>query len=119
MMQNSTVALHSDQNCIFCKIISGQIPSKTIYQTDYSIVLQDIAPQAPIHYLIIPKNHVQDLVSCTNKEVLADLMSIPAILANQLGDQIAFKLFTNNGYAAGQRVFHLHFHFLSGKTFNE
>ncbi len=108
-----------DQNCIFCKIISGQIPSKIIYQTDYSIVLQDIAPQAPIHYLIIPKNHIQDLVSCIDSKIMQDLMSIPAILANQLGDKTSFKLLTNNGYAAGQRIFHLHFHFLSGKSFSE
>ncbi|MBV8660857.1 MAG: HIT domain-containing protein [Candidatus Dependentiae bacterium] len=108
-----------EQNCIFCKIISGQIPSKIIYQTNHSIILQDIAPQAPIHYLIIPKTHVQDLVSCTDTTLLADLMSIPAILAKQIGEDTAFKLFTNNGYAAGQRVFHLHFHFLSGKTFSE
>lgn len=108
-----------EQNCIFCKIISGQISSKIIYQTDLSIVLQDIAPQAPIHYLIIPKIHVQDLASCTDSVLIADLMSIPAILADQIGEQTAFKLFTNNGYAAGQRVFHLHFHFLSGKTFLE
>lgn len=118
-MQNHKEMRQADQNCIFCKIISGQIPSKIIYQTDYSIVLQDIAPRAPIHYLIIPKNHVQDLVSCTNPDVMIDLMAIPAILANQLGDQIAFKLSTNNGYAAGQRVFHLHFHFMAGKTFEE
>jgi diadenosine tetraphosphate (Ap4A) HIT family hydrolase len=118
-MQNQIKILTADQNCIFCKIISGQIPSKIIYQTDYSIVLQDIAPQAPIHYLIIPKNHIQDIISCTNPDIVVDLMSIPAILANQLGGQTAFKLLTNNGYAAGQRVFHLHFHFLSGKTFNE
>lgn len=106
-----------NQSCIFCKIIAGQIPSKIIYQTNLSIVLQDIAPQAPIHYLIIPKIHVQDLVSCTDLNLIVDLMSIPAILADQLGDQTAFKLLTNNGYAAGQRVFHLHFHFMAGKIF--
>ena len=106
-----------DQNCIFCKIISGQIVSKIIYQTDLSIVFQDVAPQAPIHYLIIPKTHVQDLVACVDPKLIVDLMSIPAILAQQLGEQTSFKLFTNNGYAAGQRVFHLHFHFMSGKNF--
>ena len=118
-MQNQKETLQADQNCIFCKIISGLISSKIIYQTDYSIVLQDIAPQAPIHYLIIPKNHIQDLVSCTDSKIMLDLMSIPAILATQLGEQTSFKLLTNNGYAAGQRVFHLHFHFLSGKSFSE
>lgn len=113
-----------DQNCIFCKIIAGQIPGKIIYQTELSIVLQDIAPQAPIHYLIIPKQHVQDLVSCTDKDILLDLMSTPAHLSQLVGQQhdanpVDFKLIMSNGFAAGQRVFHLHFHFLSGKTFSE
>lgn len=114
-----------DQNCIFCKIIAGQIPGKIIYQTDLSIVLQDIAPQAPIHYLIIPKKHIQDIASCIDKDILVDLMSIPSYLSTMLSEQsgahdsLAFKLITSNGYAAGQRVFHLHFHFLSGKTFLE
>jgi histidine triad (HIT) family protein len=116
-MNIQTSNVSSDQNCIFCKIISGQIVSQVMYQTDLSIVLQDIAPQAPIHYLIIPKNHVQDLVTCTDPLLLADLMAIPAVLAQQLGNDTAFKLFTNNGYAAGQRVFHLHFHFMAGKVF--
>ncbi|MGZ6250439.1 MAG: HIT domain-containing protein [Candidatus Chromulinivorax sp.] len=104
-------------NCIFCKIILGQIQSKIIYQTEFSIVLQDIAPQAPVHYLIIPKMHVQDLSSCKDKAVLADLLSIPAVLAEQTG-HVSYKLVTNNGYAAGQRVFHLHFHFMAGKEFS-
>jgi len=108
-----------DLNCIFCKIIAGQIPSKIIYQTTHSLVLQDIAPKAPIHYLIIPKIHVQDLVSCTDSQVMLDLMSLPAILSKQIGENTAFKLLTNNGYAAGQRVFHLHFHFMAGKPFEE
>lgn len=117
-MQDHKEMLQANQDCIFCKIISGKIPSKIMYQTDLSIVLQDIAPQAPIHYLIIPKIHVQDLVHCTDPNLLADLMSIPAILAQQIGSDTAFKLLTNNGYAAGQRVFHLHFHFMAGKVFS-
>ena len=80
-VQNSVQS--QDQNCIFCKIISGQIQSNIIYQTEFSIVIQDIAPQAPIHYLIIPKMHVQDLSSCKDKVVLADLLSIPAVLAEK------------------------------------
>ena len=108
-----------DLNCIFCKIIAGTIPAHIIYQTDLSFVIKDIAPQAPIHYLILPKQHIHDLVACQDTQLLADLMSIPAVLAQQIGPDTAFKLSTNNGYAAGQRVFHLHFHFLSGKTFTE
>lgn len=108
-------------DCIFCKIISGQVPSKVILQTDKSIVIQDIAPKAPIHYLIIPKKHLQDLTFCTEQDaaILADLMLIPAQLSKQLEGNAAFKLIANNGYAAGQRVFHLHFHFMAGRTFDE
>jgi len=103
------------QDCIFCEIISGQIQSKIILQTDLSIVVQDIAPQARIHYLVVPKKHVKDLATCTEQDsaLLADLMLIPAKLSAQIDEQVAFKLITNNGYAAGQRVFHLHFHFIA------
>ncbi len=107
------------QDCIFCKIATKQIATKVVYETQNCMVFPDIAPQAPIHYLVIPKPHVQDLASCTDQSLLAELMTIPGVLARQLGPDTAFKLFTNNGYAAGQRVFHLHFHFLSGKTFSE
>lgn len=113
-----------EQNCIFCKIIAGKIPGNIIYETQLSIVLQDIAPQAPIHYLIIPKQHIQDLVSCTDQNIIIDLLSIPTQLSTIISQQqhvdpVSFKLVTSNGYAAGQRVFHLHFHFLSGKVFSE
>ena len=117
-MNEQVETLKTDQDCIFCKIISGQIPSKIIYQTDLSIVIQDIAPKSPIHYLIIPKKHVKDLVLCTDSDLISDLMSIPVVLAEICG-QKSFRLLTNNGYAAGQRVFHLHFHFMAGKTFSE
>ena len=109
----------SQQDCVFCKIIAGNIPSKIITQTDSFIVLQDIAPQAPIHYLIVPKKHVTDLSSCRDedRDLLADMMLATSKLSSQLDDPKSFKLITNNGHAAGQRVFHLHFHFLAGKTF--
>jgi histidine triad (HIT) family protein len=117
---NDTVKLLTvDKNCIFCKIFSGQIPSEIIHQTDHSIVVKDIAPKAPVHYLIIPKNHIQDLASCIDPVVLLDLMAIPGVLSRQLGERVSFKLLTNNGYEAGQRIFHLHFHFMAGKIFND
>lgn len=107
------------QDCIFCKIIAGEIPGKFIMQTDSFVVLQDVAPKAPIHYLIIPKKHVKDLVSCHDRDLLADMMQATARLAQNLDDPQSFKLITNNGHSAGQRVYHLHFHFLAGKTFTE
>lgn len=109
--------LHADQNCIFCKIIAGLIPCKLIYQTEFSLVFQDIAPQAPIHYLIIPKKHIQDIASCSmqDADIIVDMITLTQYLSSLSSEHKAFKLLTNNGYAAGQRVFHLHFHFMAGK----
>jgi len=110
-----------DLNCIFCKIIAGEIPSKFVYQTDYSIVLQDIAPKSPIHYLIIPKKHIQDIAasSVQDHDVLADMMLVASYLSRTISGAEQFKLLANNGHNAGQRVFHLHFHFMAGKVFEE
>jgi len=110
-----------EQDCIFCKIIAGQIPGKIIYETEFSIVLQDVAPKAPIHYLILPKKHVQDLthLSSDDQALMIDMMLIPSHLAQKIGPDTSYRLLVNNGYAAGQRVFHLHLHFLSGKVYSE
>ena len=107
------------QDCIFCKIISQEIPSKIIRENDNVIVLQDIAPKAPIHYLIIPKKHVRDLASVQDAHLLSSLLQMAQELSQEIPGADQFKLLTNNGHGAGQRVFHLHFHFLAGKIFAE
>lgn len=109
------------QDCIFCKIVSQDIPAKIIRETDQLLVLQDIAPKAPIHYLIVPKKHVQDLASCSSDDqsMLSEILSMSQTLSREVEGASSFKFLTNNGHAAGQRVFHLHFHFLAGKTFSE
>ncbi len=106
-------------DCIFCKIIDGKIPSTVVYQTKHTLVIQDINPQASIHYLIIPLYHVQDVASCTlqDSDFLLDFFSVVTYLSQQSEQAASFKLLTNNGFAAGQRVFHLHFHFMAGKIF--
>lgn len=109
------------QDCIFCKIIGKEIPSEVIRETNNVIVLKDIAPQAPIHFLIIPKKHIKDLSSCEQQDQagLSDILMMAQKLSKEIPEASSFKLLVNNGHSAGQRIFHLHFHFLAGKTFSE
>ena len=104
------------KDCIFCAIIAGQKPATVVMQTPELIVIKDIAPSAPIHYLIIPKQHVRDIahMDATQLELGSKICDCAQQLAQN--DQAAreFKLCVNNGYSAGQRVFHLHAHFMAG-----
>lgn len=106
--------LQSHNNCIFCKIINKEIPSTIIEETSSIITIKDIAPKAPIHYLIIPKIHVPDVTSLTADQlpVMADMFAMAQSLGKNHNN--AFRLVINNGSAAGQMVFHLHMHFLAG-----
>lgn len=105
------------QDCIFCKIIAGVIPSKKIQETPDLIVIADIAPRAPIHYLIIPKKHIHDLQSASDldQELLGSILLMAKELSVNLQDPKEFRLVSNNGRSVGQSVFHIHFHFLAGK----
>lgn len=109
-----------NHDCIFCKIIANQIPSKRIQETDDLIVVADIAPKAPIHYLIIPKKHIKNIQSCSDddQEILGKILLMAKTLSQNLSGNQEFKLVANNGASVGQSVFHLHVHFLAGKNFN-
>ncbi len=111
----------NDQNCIFCKIIDGQIPSEKIQETQDLIVLQDIAPKAPVHYLIIPKKHIKNLQSASDldQELLGSCLLMAKELSASLANPQEFKLVSNNGPTVGQSVFHIHFHFMAGRQFAE
>jgi histidine triad (HIT) family protein len=106
--------------CVFCKIIHRTIPSVIIKENDHIIVIQDKSPKAPLHYLIITKKHIESLltISDEDKESCWQLLK----MAHELGVATpaqAFNFISNNGAAAGQSVFHLHLHFMSGKNLYE
>jgi histidine triad (HIT) family protein len=107
-------------NCLFCKIAAGQIPSKIVYQDEDVIAFEDINPQAPHHILFIPRRHIPSISDVTEEDgpVLAALfMAVPKV-ANKLElDDRGYRMVTNVGPDAGQAVFHVHFHLLGGRKF--
>ncbi len=109
------------KDCIFCKIIAGTIPSDKIKENEHLIVIKDIAPKAPIHYLIIPKKHLENLHNFTavDKLLASEILFMAKKLAQDLSGSKAYRLVMSNGYDAGQRVFHAHMHFLSGKQMSD
>ncbi len=106
---------------IFGKIVAGEIPSEFIYEDDHCIAIHDVAPQAPVHVLVIPKKGIPRLVDAEahDQDLLGHLMLAAGKVAEQLGVQDAFRLIINNGEGAGQTVFHLHLHIIAGREFAE
>tara|TARA_B100001248_G_C27290038_1_gene412006 strand:- start:253 stop:594 length:342 start_codon:yes stop_codon:yes gene_type:complete len=105
---------------LFEKIINKEIPSEILYEDDISFVIKDINPQAPTHLLIIPKKVIPKLSDSTqeDQEILGHLMLVAGKVAEDLGLDETFRLVVNNGAKAGQSVFHLHIHLLSGRSLN-
>ena len=105
---------------LFEKIINKEIPSELFYEDDISFVIKDINPQAPTHLLIIPKKVIPKLSDSTqeDQEILGHLMLVAGKVAEDLGLDETFRLVVNNGAKAGQSVFHLHIHLLSGRFLN-
>lgn len=105
---------------LFEKIINREIPSDILYEDDLSFVIKDINPQAPTHLLIIPKKVIPKLSDASEDDqmTLGHLMLVAGKIADQLGLDETFRLVVNNGAKAGQSVFHLHLHLLSGRLLN-
>ena len=106
------------ENCIFCKIIAGQIPSAKVYEDDKLIVIKDIEPKAKLHYLCIPKTHFalfSEMDEAKAEIVKYCFEKIPA-LANELGLQDGYRVIINQGENGGQTVPHLHIHLLGGEV---
>ena len=106
-------------DCLFCKIIAGDIPSKKVFEDELVYAFCDIDPQAPVHVLLIPKAHIASAAQITeeNSAVVAHIFEVAAKLAKELGLDDGFRLVTNCGDSAGQSVKHLHFHLLGGRDF--
>ena len=108
-------------DCIFCKIIAGEIPSNKVYEDDTMLAFRDINPMAPCHVLVIPKTHIASLdeVTAENSEIIAKIFEkIPAV-AKAAGVTTGYRLISNCGEDACQSVKHLHFHILGGKKLPE
>lgn len=106
-------------NCLFCKIINGDIPSSKVYEDDIVLAFNDIEPQAPVHILIIPKMHIKSAAEINedNSMIVAHIFQVAAKIAKEMGLTDGFRIVSNCGDSAGQSVKHLHFHLLSGRDF--
>ncbi len=106
------------ENCIFCKIVAGQIPSNKVYEDEKVLAFRDIAPMAPVHILVIPKEHICSAAAITadNSSLVAHIFEVIAQIAAQEKLEGGFRVVSNCGPDAGQTVPHLHFHILGGKT---
>ena len=103
-------------DCLFCKISAGEIPSNKVYEDELCYAFYDIAPQAPTHFLVIPKAHIPSVSAVTpeNSAVVAHIFEVIAKLAKDLGLE-SYRVVSNIGEQAGQSVPHLHFHVLAGR----
>ena len=103
-------------DCLFCRIIAGEIPSSKVYEDELCFAFNDIAPQAPTHFLVIPKAHITSAAAVTaeNSAVVAHIFEVIAKVTKELGVE-SYRIVSNIGEQAGQSVFHLHFHVLGGR----
>jgi len=113
-------AVHHDPNCLFCKIVQGQIPSRKVYEDDRVYAFHDIHPWAPVHFLLIPKAHIPSLaqVDAAHAALLGHMMTLVPKLALQEGcnpyPEGGWRVVTNTGAEGGQEIHHLHLHVMGG-----
>lgn len=109
------------ETCIFCKIVSGGIPSRKVYEDDNVLAFYDINPKAPVHIIVVPKIHVENILEAVGEDKIFDnMMSAVKEIAETLGfAENGFRLVVNTGRDGGQSVGHLHFHILAGVAFGE
>jgi histidine triad (HIT) family protein len=105
------------ENCLFCKIVKGDIPSTKVYEDEKVLAFRDIAPMAPTHILVIPKTHIGSVAEITadNADIVAHIFTVIPEIAKAEGLDGGYRVVSNCGSDAGQTVHHLHFHILGGK----
>ena len=106
------------EDCVFCKIIKGEIPSEKVYEDEATIAFKDIQPAAPIHILVIPKKHIETLLDVKEEDsyLIAHIYQVINKIAKDMGiDKEGFRVIANCGKDSGQEVMHIHFHLLAGK----
>ena len=111
----------AEDSCLFCKIIAGTIPADFVHQDERCVVIRDINPQAPMHVLVIPREHLESLddAAQSDEPVLGQLLRVGARVANEQGHgESGYRSVINTGAGAGQSVFHLHVHVLAGRPLN-
>ncbi len=116
------VTMAKSEDCIFCKIISGDIPSNKVYEDEYVLAFKDINPQAPVHIVVIPKTHMKSANDVTPENsiyVQKIFEAVPEIAKSAGVAEDGYRIISNCGKNAGQTVDHLHFHILGGKIFSE
>lgn len=106
-------------DCIFCKIANGEIPSTKVYEDEKILAFKDLDPQAPVHILVIPKEHIRWAYDITedNSGVIAHIFEKIPVIAKENGLEDGFRIVNNCGESAGQSVHHIHFHLLGGRDF--
>ena len=105
-------------DCIFCKIINGEIPSESVYEDEHVLAFRDITPKAPVHVLVVPKAHISSIseLNPENSHIAAKCLEAVAKIAESEGLDGGYRVIANTGPDGGQTVFHLHFHLLGGKN---
>lgn len=108
-------------DCIFCKIIDGEIPSKKVYEDDTVLAFHDVAPQAPVHVIVIPKEHISCAADINeeNSAVVSHIFEVIAKIGKDLGLDNGYRIINNCGEDGGQTVKHLHFHLIGGEKLSE
>lgn len=108
-------------NCIFCKIVKGDIPSAKVYEDEDMIIIKDLNPQAPVHLLLIPKEHYANIIEMSDAQAqtLAKCLKKLSTLTDKLGLQNGFRLVSNKGEDGCQSVGHLHIHILGGRKLSD